>query len=318
MSLEWIEDYVRQRRAEGLADSTAVVLRWKLKIFARWVKRYCRSDIRRLTPERLQTFLAWMTTRYRIPHGANRGKHIGRLYARDVMIVLGRFFSWLTESGRLLMNPAARMLLPRPIAVLPRGILNRREIKKLLYAPDVRKAGGARDQAILEVMYGTGLRRQEVYNLDIGEVDLSRGLVFVRRGKGAKDRVVPMGGRARESAARYLSRERIRLVSSPVNPALFVNDAGRRLANDFANRMLTKYALRCGIKRRITPHMIRHTVATHMLENGANVRMIQEMLGHASLDSTQIYTHVAIRHLRDVHRKAHPRARRRALTPAAA
>ena len=320
MSLTWINEYVEARRVEGLADNTVKVLHWKLKLLAEWARRRCGEDLRRLTPAKLEAFSAWLMTRRRVERGANRGRLLSPSYARDATISVRRFLAWLTESGRLLVNPAARVDPPRPVHILPRGILTRREIGKLLASPNARTAEGERDKAILELLYGAGIRGRELYNLDMGDVDLARGVVFVRRGKGAKDRVVPTGSRAADTVSQYLSRARPRLVSSPVESALFVDGWGKRLTGGFINRRMRLYTRRCGIKRRVTAHAIRHTLATHMLENGADVRTVQEMLGHADIDSTQIYTRVSIPHLREVHRRTHPRARRRAkaLTASAA
>jgi len=312
VTLQWIDDYVDQRRAEGLMDTTATLLHYRLNLFSMWLRRYCRSDIRRLTPAQLRAFAVWLMTKYRSTRGRGKGKNLCRHSVRQTLISICRFLSWLTEEGRLLINPAAGFEIMKPADRLPCDILTRREIKRLLAAPDALTPASIRERAMMELLYGTGIRRQELYNLDVSDLDLSRGVIFVRQGKGRKDRVTPMGRTATEAVARYMSHARLKPATSPVEPALFVNDWGRRVNRNAINRILEKCTRRCNIKRRVTAHMIRHTVATHMLENGANVRVVQEMLGHARLDSTQIYTRVTIPHLRQVHADKHPRGRRRA------
>jgi integrase/recombinase XerD len=182
--------------------------------------------------------------------------------------------------------------------------LNEQEVTAMLAAPDARSATGARDRAILECLYGTGLRVSEIAGLKVGDVDLEQGYVRCL-GKGSKERLVPVGRKAREAVAAYLAR--VRPKQKPATDHLFIGKRRRGLTRQFLWQMIKAYARRAGIKKSITPHTFRHSFATHLLEHGADLRVVQEMLGHADIATTQIYTHVSRDHLKRVHMKFHPR-----------
>ena len=185
-------------------------------------------------------------------------------------------------------------------------VLSIPEVDKLLNTPRLDKPTGYRDRAILEVLYGAGLRVSELVELNLDDVD---ELGYVRcMGKGSKERIVPIGRSALTAVALYTQSARPRLVRNPRESALFLNARGERLTRQSVWKMLKKYAKDCGIKQEISPHTLRHSFATHLLQNGADLRAVQEMLGHVDISTTQIYTHLTKSHLRDVYLKAHPRA----------
>jgi integrase/recombinase XerC len=181
------------------------------------------------------------------------------------------------------------------------------EVESLLTAPDTNTAIGLRDRAILELLYSTGMRVGELLALDLSDLDRQNALVKVR-GKGKKERILPVGGAALSSLDSYLARRHELKCGKPAQ-AIFLSQRGNRLPDAKSiQRRIEKYARAAGIREKITPHMLRHTFATHMLNAGADLRSIQELLGHASLSTTQIYTHVTADRLKRVYEKAHPRA----------
>ena len=195
---------------------------------------------------------------------------------------------------------------PRAARRLPE-LLSHEEIERLLAAPDPRTAAGRRDRAMLELLYATGLRVSELISLGLNDVNLETR-VLVARGKGNKERIVPIGAPAAEAVKAYLAGARERLLRARRSKDLFVTPRGRRLTRQGFAKLLGRYARAAGIRRRISPHKLRHSFATHLLEGGADLRAVQEMLGHADVSTTQIYTHVDRSHARRLYEKYHPRA----------
>lgn len=224
--------------------------------------------------------------------------------------------AWATRTKRLLVNPAAEMALPRLPARLPRAVLSVSEAERVLAQPDLTSARGLRDRAILEVLYSTGLRRMELVGLDLIDLDAERGVVLVREGKGKKDRLVPIGARAIGWVHRYLDTVRPRLVRARDPGALFLNARGTRIRPSRLTERLHRYVVAAGVGKPGSVHIFRHTMATLMHDAGADIRDLQEILGHAQLSTTEIYTHVSIERLKAVHVKTHPAHLSRAPTPA--
>ena len=180
------------------------------------------------------------------------------------------------------------------------------EIEALLATPDTRKTAGLRDKAILEALYATGMRVSEAVGLKIDSVNLEIG--FLRCiGKGNKERVIPLGKKAAESIQVYLHKSRAKLLGKRQSESLFLSRLGRRLSRQSVWKMIKAYARECGIKKEIKPHLLRHSFATHLLERGADLRSVQEMLGHSNISTTQIYTHINRDRLKSVHKMFHPR-----------
>jgi integrase/recombinase XerD len=217
------------------------------------------------------------------------------------------FHAFLLREGDTDVDPSEGVIRPKVPRTLPRP-LTVDEVGKLLAVPNDAQPAGLRDRAILEVLYGAGLRISELVGLDVDDVDLEEGSVKVM-GKGSKERVVPLGRFATRAVSSYLTRARPSLARERSGAALFLNQRGGRLTRQGADRVLKVAASGAGLKKRVTPHMLRHSFATHLLEGGADVRVVQELLGHASLATTQIYTLVTGERLREEYFAAHPRAR---------
>ncbi len=222
------------------------------------------------------------------------------------LAALKTFWKFLVSEQIVHENVAAVVETPRTWKKIPE-VLNREEVEKLLEAPSGKDWMGIRDKAILELMYASGLRVSEVKDLKKTNVNLESGFVKCF-GKGGKERIVPMGRVAEKAIGRYLKRVREKLSSKTRDDHLFLSRLGRKLSRQSLWKMFRKYARLAGIKKHISPHTLRHSFATHLLEGGADLRGVQEMLGHADISTTQIYTHINKEKLRQVHKKFHPRA----------
>jgi integrase/recombinase XerC len=231
-------------------------------------------------------------------HKDHRKSSIGRKLA-----AIRAFFKYLVREGRMMKNPAELVSTPKKEKRLPFH-LNIDEVTALVEAPRDDDLSSLRDRAILETLYSCGIRASELTGLDVGEVNLEEGLARVL-GKGGKERVVPIGSYARRAIAAYLAARN----QPGHNAPLFLNARGGRLTSRSVGRIVDKYILKLATIKKISPHTLRHTFATHLLESGADLRAIQELLGHASLSTTQKYTHVSIDRLMEVYDKAHPKAR---------
>jgi integrase/recombinase XerD len=235
------------------------------------------------------------------PH--TTGYHVNRVKA------IKSFFRFLYRRSFLVHDPAAAVEYPRMEKRLPRNILTRQEAKRIIETANEKTPLGLRDRALLEILYGTGIRYGECANLALDDVDVEDGLLRIVQGKGRKDRNVPLTTAAARSIEAYLLKGRPRLAGRNAKRFLFLTCRGRRLTNGFMNYLLQQYASKAGIRKRVTCHTFRHSVATHLLKGRADIRHIQALLGHACLSSTQLYTHVAIADLKNVLRRAHPRGR---------
>jgi len=214
-------------------------------------------------------------------------------------------FRFLLREGEIDQDPTLDLASPHLPRRLPR-ILSIEEVERLLVLPDLRRPEGSRDRTILEVMYASGLRVSEVVGLDLGDVDLKAELVRAV-GKGNKERLVPMGSQAVQALRNYLRQGRPHLGKRRLTQALFLNRRGTRLTRQGYWKLVRGYARRAKITKPLSPHVLRHSFATHMLERGADLRAVQEMLGHAVITTTQVYTHLTRERLKEVYRQAHPR-----------
>ncbi len=237
-----------------------------------------------------------------------RGAGLGRRSIARKMASLRSFLKHLLREGVLKSNPAEGVRTPRLERTLP-TFLDEAEVVKLLGAPDLSGMWGMRDRAILEMLYSTGMRVSELVQLDIDEVDFLSE-VIVARGKGKKERLVPVGRMALAAVETYLKVRTARQGRlKRKSKALFINRTGTRLSTRSVERMLGKYLRETGLSRKVTPHTLRHSFATHMLNRGADLRSVQELLGHSSLTTTQIYTHVTTSRMKETYDQSHPRAR---------
>ena len=228
------------------------------------------------------------------------GAQLGHLAAVRV------FFKWLARKRKIKFSPAADMDLPRLEKRLPKIVLGHAQVEHILLLPDISTPLGLRDRAMLEAFYSTGLRRSELISVKLNELYSQRNLLIVNQSKGHKDRVVPIGARALRWINRYLTEARPILVGRKKREHLFISRTGEALSPSGASILVREYLDKAGIHTRGACHMFRHSMATAMLENGADIRYIQEMLGHADLKTTQIYTHVNPYKLREIHAATHP------------
>ncbi|MGQ9684132.1 MAG: site-specific tyrosine recombinase XerD [Anaerolineae bacterium] len=227
--------------------------------------------------------------------------------ARKVAAVKSYFHHLLTER-HIADDPSASLDSPKVRKYLPKAI-SKEEVDMLLAAPMASdSARGRRDRAILELLYATGMRVSEVVNLDIGDVDIASGTVRCL-GKGNKERVIPIYDRAIRSVEDYIERARMQLAKKPEQKALFLNHRGNRLTRQGLWLIIKRYVQELGIKAPVTPHTLRHSFATHLLNGGADLRNVQELLGHANISTTQVYTQVSSERLRTAYDEAHPRAK---------
>ena len=232
-----------------------------------------------------------------------------RLSARSKarrIAALRSFFKHLQVLGAIRQNPAARITFPKAGMSLPK-VLSGTEVEALLQQPDGTHPLGERDKAMLELFYATGLRVSELIDLQLRQLHLDAGYLVIL-GKGGKERLVPLGEWAAEALRVYLEEGRKTLLKGGSRQEIFVNHRGKKLSRQGVWKILKHYALQARIRQNLTPHMLRHSFATHLLENGADLRSLQTMLGHADISTTQIYTHVARTRLKEIHQKYHPRA----------
>jgi integrase/recombinase XerD len=216
------------------------------------------------------------------------------------------WFKWLARANYILYNPASELELPRVEKRLPRHILNVKEVEAVMAVPDLATDLGIRDRAILEVLYSTGIRRMELINLKLHDVDAERGTIMVRQGKGKKDRMIPIGARALEWIAKWRDDVRPSFATGADDGTLFLTTLGEAFAPNRLTQMVRETIDAANTGKRGSCHLFRHTMATLMLENGADIRYIQAMLGHAELSTTQIYTQVSVRKLKAIHTATHP------------
>jgi integrase/recombinase XerD len=216
------------------------------------------------------------------------------------------FLNWLATQSYLVISPARDFDLPKRPQRLPKHTLSISEVEVVMALPDCATALGLRDRAIMEVFYSTAIRRLELIQLDMNDVDKESGVIRIRHGKGDKERVTPIGERALYWISRYLNHAREKLLKREVIESLFITQTGKPMSPSSLTRRVQRYVKESGINKTGSCHLFRHSTATLMLENNADIRIIQSMLGHTCLSSTQIYTNVSIKHLKEVHQLTHP------------
>ncbi len=224
------------------------------------------------------------------------------------LIPIRTFYRWLMRTNRVLYNPASELELPKTERRLPRAVMSAAEVERVLALPDLSQPLGVRDRTMLEVLYATGIRRAELVNLTVFALDIERGTLMVYQGKGKKDRMIPIGERAGAWCARYLADVRGKLAVEPDDGTLFLTWDGVRFSVQTVTELVRGYVQRSGVSKPGGCHLFRHTMATLMLEGGADIRYIQQMLGHADISSTQVYTQVSLRALQAIHAATHPGA----------
>jgi integrase/recombinase XerD len=307
------ESWIEQLRSRNYAEGTLDERFFTLKFFILWAADRDVTQVGKVTRPMLEAFQRYLS-RYEKP-GSN-GKRLNWSTQRQRIGCLKEWFRWLTRQNLILHNPASELELPRMEKRLPTEALSIAEVDRLLAVPNVTDPLGVRDRAMLEMFYATGLRRTELCALDLPDVNPERGTLTVRRGKGKRDRVVPLGGRAACWVDRYIRDVRPRLSLDTRTQALFLTGYGEAFNPDVVSRMVSSWIKEAGLRKKGSCHLLRHSCATHMLEGGADIRYIQQLLGHAKLETTAIYTEVTIRQLLEVHARCHPAGKRLETGPA--
>lgn len=302
-----IQLYVKALVAKAYARRTVDTYEPHLRMFAEWAGEHRVTQCHDIDLELLRHYQADLAARI------SRFKRLLALRSQAKMLgAVKGLCAFLAQRGILLMDPARSLELPRTRrSGLPYGLPTVREIVRILKVPDTTTPVGLRDRAVLEVLYSTGIRNAELRGLRVWDVDLVDGTLAVHQGKGQKSRVLPLGREARRWVSEYLTHVRPHCAPSRSTPTLFLTTGGKPLDFKNLNTMVRRCTRQAGVNKRVTVHTFRHACATHMLQNGADIRYIQRLLGHRSLLSTTVYTHLEIRDLKRVHRKCHPRARRR-------
>jgi integrase/recombinase XerD len=280
---------------KGLSANTIQSYRRDLERFLSFLSQEGCSNLNQIRRDHILSFLLQLRKENKATATINR--HLSSIRT---------FFRFLVQEKECHTDPSAHIETPKLEKKLPQ-VLSVREVEDLLQAPPTSTPFGQRDKAMLEVLYATGIRVSELINLKLDDVHLDMGFLKCM-GKGSKERIIPLGELAIDALTLYVNNGRRKLDKTRRQQVLFLNHHGRPMTRQGFWKIIKQYAARAGINKKITPHTLRHSFATHLLENGADLRAVQEMLGHADISTTQIYTHVSKVRLRDVYAQAHPRA----------
>ncbi len=300
----WRDAYLESLKARNYAEGTVEGRTFDLKFFLLWAEERELKQASQITRPILESYQRSLW-RYTRPNG----QRLGWTSQRSRLGTIKDFFRWLTKQDILMHNPASELEMPRMEKRLPGEALSLGEMERLLAVPNVADPLGIRDRAMLELFYSTGMRRAELCGLELPDLHTERRTLHIRKGKGRKDRMVPIGQRAAQWMERYLQETRPRLCLDTRTQALFLTGYGGPFNPDVLSRMVTEWVAKAGLPKKGSCHLLRHMCATHMLEGGADIRYIQQLLGHEKLDTTAIYTEVSIKQLQEVHARCHPSAR---------
>lgn len=297
----WQDSYLESLAVRNYSPDTIEGRRDALKTFNAWAHIRTLTRASEITRPILESYQRWLW-HYERPSG----KRLGITTQRARLGTLKDWFSWLVRQNVLLSNPASELELPRMERRLPAEALSLREVETILAVPDLSDPLGVRDRAILELFYSCGMRRAELAHLKTTDLNRDRRTLQIRQGKGRKDRVIPIGTRALAWVERYLAEVRPRLCFDTRQRALFLTGYGGPFNPDVLSRMVADFIRKAQLGRPGSCHLFRHTCATHLLEGGADIRYIQQLLGHEKLETTAIYTEVSIKQLQAVHARCHP------------
>ena len=282
----WLED--------GLSENTLTAYRQDLRGFEQWLATQGKTSLDAATNSDIQSWFASLHAFTR-PSTANRR-----------LATLRRYYLWALRHQRISEDPCLRLTAAKQPLRVPKT-LSEAQVDALLHQPDINSDRGLRDRAMLELLYATGLRVSELVNIGVLDISLSDGVVRVVQGKGGKDRLVPLGAEAAHWIDFYLKSSRPALLGQQQAAALFVTARGGPMTRQSFWLLIKKYAVLAGVTEPLSPHVLRHAFATHLLNHGADLRVVQLLLGHADISTTQIYTHVARERLKALHARHHPR-----------
>ena len=281
--------------SDGLARNTIESYRRDIVQLDDWLHKENAATLLTVEPQHLQAFLG-----HRID-----GMHASPRSTARLTSGMKRFFQYLVREALIASDPSVHLELPKLTRGLPQS-LSEADVEALLDAPDEHAALGLRDRAMLETLYATGLRVTELVTLKVAQVSLEMGVVRVM-GKGSKERLVPMGEAASDVIQRYLTSSRGAILGGKKSDDMFVTQRGRAMTRQMFWHMIKRYAIKGGVNKPLSPHTLRHAFATHLINHGADLRVVQLLLGHADITTTQIYTHVAQERLKQIHAQHHPR-----------
>ncbi len=287
-------------KAMNQASGTIKIKMLKLNRFIDYLQQNDIDRIDDITAETIESY------RVEIHKSLN-----GVAYQNSILSVIRQFTRYLYRQNHIVSDPGKDIEYAKIPQTLPQSVLTPKEAKKIIHAPDVKTITGYRDRTILEILYSSGIRKDEVNQLTIRGVDYNDGYLMIENGKGGKDRIVPIGKIACRYLENYIKSVRPELLIDKGVDHLFLSLRGQQLSKNIVWDLVKKYAKKARIKKNVHPHTFRHTCATGMLKNKADLNTIRKILGHASLNTTQIYTHLNISDLKDVHRRCHPREKDR-------
>lgn len=299
------EKYFTDLAVHGTSPRTIETKRALLRSFVCWCEPRCLEQ-----PNQVTHAISASYQKHLHHYRKDGDKPLAMATQRLRLTAVKVFYRWLAKQGYLSYSPLEMIELPKRTKQLPKSILSEKEVEQVLNIIDINTITGLRDRAMIETLYSTGIRRLELLSLQLNNLDRSRGWVRVNQGKGHKDRIIPIGDRALQWIEKYLNESRLELLShrnaNKNETTLFISHFGKPLSSSTITSRFRDYLDAAGIDKPGSVHIFRHTSATLMLENGADIRHIQAMLGHEDLSTTQIYTQVAITHLKDVHTRTHP------------
>ncbi|CUS26272.1 integrase recombinase [Paucilactobacillus oligofermentans DSM 15707 = LMG 22743] len=291
-----LQDYLHYLRIQrGLVENTIISYKQDLVAFSEYLTEQKITSWDKVDRYDVLNYLAKLQTEKKAKSSVSH-----------LISTLRQFFSYLVNEDKIAINPMIHIDPPKGAQHLPQ-VLTSEEVERLLEVPDLSKPLGIRDRAILEVMYATGLRVSELINLTMDELHLEMGLIQPL-GKGDKERIIPIGEVAIDWLNKYMNGARLTLLKQQKSKYIFLNAHGRQLTRQGIWKNLKAIVVKAGITKNVTPHTLRHSFATHILENGADLRVVQELLGHADISTTQIYTHISRKRMAEVYKKFHPRA----------
>lgn len=306
-----VDDFLESLRTRHYSETTLASHRSHVSRFLKWCDERGLAEPGEVTQPVIEQYQSWLYY-----HRKPNGRPLSVTFQNSLLRSVKVYFRWLTRQRLALFNPAAEIELARPSHLVPRDVLTASEAERVLQQPDVTTPVGVRDRAILETLYSTGLRRLEIASLELNDVDHVQGTLLVRQGKYRKDRVVPIGQRARAWIQTYVDQVRPRFVFDRDERHLFLTEDGTAFVKpgdvvkpNYLSFLVRGYMTRARIDKPGGCHVFRHTMATLMLENGADLRYVQEMLGHSDPRTTQLYTHVSIAKLQQIHQATHPAER---------
>jgi len=278
---------------KGLSDNTLQAYRSDLSAFAKWVEQNSLT-LFQVLPEHVNSYLVFLSETGRSARSQAR-----------LLSCLRQIYGYLIREQLIVVDPTALIPLPKVGRLLPK-YLSEKDVEALINAPDTLTVLGLRDRAMLEIIYASGLRVSELVELQLSQLNLRQGVVRVQ-GKGDKQRLVPFGEQATEWLEKYLAESRPELLKQSQSGSLFVTNRKKLMTRQAFWHLIKKYALQAGISNKLSPHTLRHAFATHLLNHGADLRVVQMLLGHSDISTTQIYTHIAQARLDNIHAEHHPR-----------